>query len=83
MMDIMVQVMWHREARDIAFCVATRATMGDLVSAEQMDDLTVLYDDIKVTGALVRSYTRLGLSVTRAADARLRRSARSFDTQRL
>lgn len=54
--------MWHEEARRITFCAATRATMGDLVSPEQMGDLAVLYDDIKVTDALVRLYSCSGPS---------------------
>ena len=35
--------------------VATRAAMGSLVSDEETDELLILFGDIGVTGALVRS----------------------------
>lgn len=54
-----MQVSWHREARRIAFGVATRATMGSLVSDDEMDDLCSMYDNIGVTSALVRQPARV------------------------
>eukprot|EP00892_Ulva_mutabilis_P000151 jgi/Ulvmu1/10136/UM006_0090.1 len=45
-------VPWIAKSRRLAFGVATRATMGTLVSDDELDDLCALYDNIGVTSAL-------------------------------
>ena len=52
---LVVQVSWLQKSRRIALGVATRAAMGNLVSDEEIDELLILFRDIGVTGALVRS----------------------------
>lgn len=49
-----MQVSWHQQSRRIALGVATRTTMGSLVSDDEIDDLLVLFDNIGVNSALVR-----------------------------
>lgn len=60
---VVVQVSWLQKSRRLSMGVAARAAMGSLVSDEDIDELLIMFQDVSVSGALVRSRVPLYLQL--------------------